>query len=989
MTAAACFLAVGCARKDDGYMGAQQVLRVYKQNEPKEELTVRSAAEKFLTPAPAPTPAIASGPADPLTTKIDEYIKALPGDNAQQAADQWLDLVDSYPASANYYGGFSRVIAALPPPADWPALRLTIQRRNKAKSHLSQPDWLLELVANALMGDETGQWADMLGIEAALNSRTLSALKKGKGDTAKVARLREELDLRTPTADHVKDFVLSRVHRSVAASVIALPNLLDAMSRKDAEKLLRAVIPNCRGSLYVEEGPLLGLAQKVALESVNSMQTPQWLLSCSPDGRKLFEALRNRFGLRQIDVSQSSSIGIRAPLDAALWHYLADLIEAGEFDHATGLAASWNLGRYSMDIPLRIRHGAIYNPNYHRFANALIARVKSKPAARESWNWYRMGTTLGSDANREQLLRLLATAQPGNKDVDDAVTEVIRSKSDLTRLLARFRAVQDNNYPRAYSLWLYLRATHDPSLGEYAVNKLPFGQFGISDMNGQLERLVYVLHDIGLGPKTEKACVDHIVSALKPYQALSGSTSSPYGISMGGGFGGGEVSQEFAALLVVYSLADRPDDVLKILQDVDDWGSAGDVTDLIRPDFEMSMDADLPPLTYHVAKAVAAKGNDELAFQLLSDALNRDPLVDCSYELLLKLKGAQAGPILDQIQARDPTNDRPAIWKAELLLQQGDVSTAERLIRAAIAVNPANMRQPPDGRAKPYEVLLAVLKTKAGSNDEIGRVEQRIHEIRTAEAAEDAYDAGLYVLAANRSKDAIAEDAHDYWPHMVLGLSLEALGQYQLARSEYEIAFELMPDQIGAIDSMPDELDYPENSANAVGEVVLRRRIALDPKCVGAHLILGEILSQSNRYAQAKQELERAERMNPSCKAAWTALNNLPYCVVLSSSERRAIIANAMAPQYDASMWESENSQDYPLLWKCTVAAEQPPLPVPSPLFKLRQSKHSTRFFFHMSILSENVASGRQRFARERLLSLIASTFDHQNRISGGWTDDE
>jgi hypothetical protein len=87
----------------------------------------------------------------------------------------------------------------------------------------------------------------------------------------------------------------------------------------------------------------------------------------------------------------------------------------------------------------------------------------------------------------------------------------------------------------------------------------------------------------------------------------------------------------------------------------------------------------LRPGRRKAASALAAVGRREEARKILDALLDHEPGFDRGYALLLDLGGDGALARLDELFAQDQFEERPLIWKAELLRRQNKFEDAEKI----------------------------------------------------------------------------------------------------------------------------------------------------------------------------------------------------------------------------------------------------------------------------------------------------------------------
>src|SRR5204863_926814 len=112
------------------------------------------------------------------------------------------------------------------------------------------------------------------------------------------------------------------------------------------------------------------------------------------------------------------------------------------------------------------------------------------------------------------------------------------------------------------------------------------------------------------------------------------------------------------------------------------------------------------------ARTLKAAGRNEQALQILNAVLNTQPGNDDPYEMLIALDRTRAVPMLDQLFARDMFEERPLIWKAQVLKDAGKLDEAEKTARQAVAIDPSDGEQGPGRRMRVYAVLADIREAR-------------------------------------------------------------------------------------------------------------------------------------------------------------------------------------------------------------------------------------------------------------------------------------
>jgi tetratricopeptide (TPR) repeat protein len=113
-----------------------------------------------------------------------------------------------------------------------------------------------------------------------------------------------------------------------------------------------------------------------------------------------------------------------------------------------------------------------------------------------------------------------------------------------------------------------------------------------------------------------------------------------------------------------------------------------------------------------------------------------------------------------------------------------------------------------------------------------------------------------------------------YEGHILLGKALSAKQEYSAAARAYDRAADVLPNS-------PQPLLMKAAAHRAAGELLqaeatLRRLVSLVPQSAEAHALLGNMLADEKKFAEAELELKKTVELNPrSGGQVWLALGNV------------------------------------------------------------------------------------------------------------------
>ena len=191
------------------------------------------------------------------------------------------------------------LVEALPPPSSWAELAKAIEARPAGEGAQVLQTLGLRLLAHTLLGDAAKRRDDIAALEAlAAKAKTQQAYFYNS--------LFEELSSSIMATMDNPDAVLQVLDRKLAAqqsgegyryqSSLQIPDLVPLVGPEKAEAFLRRALVKSTAQLNIETGTATDkLAQKLALELVKELKTPQWSLVNSLDSVDLYEAMEKRF----------------------------------------------------------------------------------------------------------------------------------------------------------------------------------------------------------------------------------------------------------------------------------------------------------------------------------------------------------------------------------------------------------------------------------------------------------------------------------------------------------------------------------------------------------------------------------------------------------------------------------------------------------------------------------------------------------------------
>ena len=864
-------------------------------------------------------PAPAAAPVDDETRAIVEFV-AVARDlrrtqaslSPEQAAERWQALFDQgRDLNLDYRTVIGPdalplvLLASLPRPEVWPALVPKKTAGEEAKPD-GAGDFLSLLTGrrHPTSASQLAQGNDVLAF--VLLQRFDEAEAAAKDDAELLAKVRtlRRLTESPPFVDQLESRLKATGYSSTSIEVPDLaPQIGPERTRAVAQQLLLA--PKIQ-TISVAGRETLQTFREVALAKIDELPRAPWELCISPDGGKLYDALWGRFGQQSAAASspekmRSASEGLQHFAQATGWRIL-ESFRNGQTGEALPLLVRLSqvgtiLSEYD-ENPIRDLPG-------HGIDPATAFEVLYAGAKQTSSSTL-VGALLAVAPlvhRTDDALALLAQLSPQATPLDRLRFQELElrlrlAQNDLEPALRIVREVLDAPLPKANA--------PAPAAG---IPSYPV--YGASDSAAAVY-LNMAGHAIDLGLALSRAdltaagvqALQKAATALPP-SARGNDEIAPYlqtnatKLVAKGRLAEAEnllalllarqanrdvypwiVKGAMETLTELYDRAGRTDDVWYVLNHAPQWGSV-DLADLTG-----SKSVWLP-----AARALAARGERDKALAILRAYLPSHPEDDDAYELLLKWEGERAQPELDQLIGLDRWEERPLIWRAELLRRQGRLTDAETFARKAVALDPTDGEQSVGKRARSYVVLAAVLQD-AGKTEDAAFFRRVVDAVRRAEDGDALREAGLMLAAREKYEQAALAFADAYCVQWRLAERLHQEGRIAEAEQHYEIAFTRMPEQFGRMATLcfGCENVFGNTSSRDAADRVLSRLAARPNPRPQALLILARLRLAQNQPRAAWTLLQQAAQIDPDYFDAWKELAGLAEKVDASATERRAIV---------------------------------------------------------------------------------------------------
>ena len=919
-----------------------------------------------------------------LRKDLKDFQKRVGALSPDEAATGWLKLVDRHSKlHADARQGLDEmtlpitaddVMAALPPPKDWSALAQAIFARPDAKEDGVMGEIGLRLLASTLTGNTEARKKEIAVLQA----------RAEKADPQSVAIYRNILrsirQVMLASLDD-PDAVIRSLEQELAGEnsigprYLRIPNIVSLAGAEKSEAFLRRALQKENVSIHIEgQNETLRLAQKLALEMMAALKKPQWGLINSLDSIELYEAMDKRFGQEKEKepvklppglenlpdlsaFSNENGDGQKAKADT---YYLLGLISKQRAKEAVVVAKK--IGKQNQIYLPTDALKAMERAGYTKALDDFFFELLSQEPGLPFWKDY---VQLAAKAGKTDRMLTLARATAARDDLSKAKKSAIQQT--LFRALLAAEQVEEGvkEMRRLINEESPARAFREETPGQLSIMLTRIGILlqkpewineGIQGAQKSLQKpdnknsymagadsiapaLADLLVELNRGPDAETILTDALAKALTSKEATQ---NFQWGL-------GGEARNLLVALAAVYHKTGRHQDVVILLEKAPYW-DAKDLAEMNEDFSSLGMvnlnqlhNAESPlPLSYLAANALVAVGRKEEARVVANDLLDRQPGLDRGYELLITIDEPATIGRLDQLFARDPFEERPLIWKAEVLRRQNKLEEAEKIVRQAISIDPSDGEQGPNDRLRAYAIL-ADIRDARGDKKEAEFFRGAVNAIRLSEKADKFYSAGLLKPAIKMYEDSLKLFADAYCIQSRLAIQLSELGLHDEAEAHYRRAYELMPDSFGRVEShcFGCERAFEGQRAQNLAEKIFTGLAKKTPEKPQVHYLLGYLREEQERHAEALPHFQTAVQLDPDYLNAWKKIQDVSTPVHLSAKENDRVAFNILRldPLSRHVHPNFEKVTDLVGLWNAVEAGQRVQVVHSTNLFSLAASK--------------------------------------------------
>ena len=817
--------------------------------------------------------------------------------DAAKAATGWLALYDRAAAlgQLRYEGdvstfdtetsnvvGLQSVLAALPGPASWPALREGAGARAKHAPEDTRP-LALRLVAELLTG-EPGAAAKSLSEYEGLLAK--APPKEGEALRPQAAYFRAEMARLHGSAEEIAESFAASLDVAAAREFgeVAVPDLAGLVGEERAAAILRAALLK-PARLHAAEGDRTRrLARRIALELIEQLPVPQWGLADSMEATELYAALARRF--EGAAAKERNYEPRKAEADA---YYFLSLVVQGR--HADAERALRTVaGRNALYLP-RSASDALERAGHNRALYAFLHALLERHPEVRAWGVYtRQAAYTGHSAQALALVEALLR----RKDLPEHVLADLRVQH-VNALLAA-----DRIEPALVALRELLAAP--PQQGEPTLAKRADAALRLAGLGRVLGRPELIGSGLAFARAVLELPVDreHVwrrgeqLSGLFAEQRKAGRAGDAQALALAElerGVGAADEYRQYGMappgertalveLAGLHGAAQRHKDVIALLDESPKW-AARDLGEVLAEKDSLGV-----PLGLSAARALEGAGDSSAAFALARALVEAMPGYDPGYELLVQLD-KDAFATLKAVYARDRFEERPLIWMAIVLHRQGRSLEAESLIRQAIVIDPSDGEEGPSDRMRAYAVLAEILEAK-GEKAPAAGFRNAVRAIRISERSDELHKLGLYERAFAGYREALGHFSDAYCIQSRIAVRLHEQGRREEAFQHYRRAYELMPDSFGRVEShcFGCESVFQGPAQQKIAEQVFTAFLKKEPQKPQLHYLLGYLEKERGLHGEALKRFRVAVNLDPEYLNAWKHLHELGRHVYVAPRER-------------------------------------------------------------------------------------------------------
>jgi tetratricopeptide (TPR) repeat protein len=877
-----------------------------------------------------------SNAADNLLAKIKAFGNGAAALAPADAAAQWLALFDAYLAvpaelvqecqrDANGESSLSlnALVAVLPASNAWDDIIKGMEARAGEQSGILKNT--MHLFATILGNDNTARLQAIDSLQSSVSradDSNFSYYAEMFGDqlwdaiVATAADPKMALDL---FERRLKALEFPSINKRQSRDSLKIPSLLNLVEPAQVERLLDRAV-NLDVELNVQDKEMHTACVAATIRNLSKLVKPQWKLVQGIDDGALYEELVKKFPRTSNDYARSAA-------DQVYFFFLIAkdrTKEAAELSKVIFTDTNSNSGGFNYGINNLIKKAEL-NDKLIPFLKEQLTQDPNLPL------WEVLTSLSLSEGQSTEFLAFLKQmiAKPGLEPLQLAKMQATQLKG----LLAMDKMEE--------AIPILRKMIQEKPQTTKEAGSEPLEHMVLLMKIGRLMNRQDLVEE-ALSAADEKVAkssrdssvgefVDELVALHREVVAESVLATQLLRLSRPSGeYRSYELLSILTQLVDLYDKTGRHADVLFLLDNAPGWGA----------EELMQLNSPLPLIG---SRSLAAIGRVDEAKKIVRRVVQDSPGDDAGYELLLKLGGDDIRDLLDQAYAQNRFEERPLIWKAKLLLDQGKLDEAEKTARAAIAVDPSDGEQGKGDRLRAYAVLADILEKK-GDMDQAAGMRKALKAIRLSEDADDWQEAGLLSRAVAMYEESLGYFSDAYCIQSRLARHQSDLGEFEKAAEHYRRAFELMPDSFGRVEShcFGCEGTFTDPKAQTVAEKIFARLAEKLPDRAQVFYLYGYLKEAQDKPAEAAALFQKAVHFDPDYLNAWIHLATTAEAAGLAATERDTILGKILDLDPRGARGNSifDRFSNLRTLWDRVIALEKahPPLD-PVSLYTLTASK--------------------------------------------------
>lgn len=900
---------------------------------------------------------------------MDNYQKNHSSFPPQEAAKKWLDLyarlwkLKKEESNQDYYtlqSMYPKLIQNLPKPQVWKILHKAAL--NKKDSQEAE-DIILRYITYFLNKDASGMMTSIKELQAmdVLVSVWSRIVYKDRLNT-----MVNHLQHMTGTVEErIEAFLNNLELKRSTVEDIYLPDFTNMVPEEQAKQYIERALKTDHVRINVIVSPkTLELAQRIALELIDQLQIPQWGLIRSVDAVELFEAMQKKFqpapkpGLtKTAEANKLPEFAIadeihpenqiddlsRQSYQKAKIYYMVGLIIQHRIDEAKVIASEEGVTEdidFSYEL-LRFLNQSGYKEELYAF---LYAILKEKPIS-DFWPAYiQLSVDVGKQEEMigflKSTLEIRQLPPVAALKIQKHLFEAYLAIDNIKEAGQVLKQIDLKSFNQSFTKDKIKNKNDINDLAEKLIksgkllNKNDWVQLGFKILDEEIllrqskkdwkdinprNDLAQKYIDIKDYKKAEKILLEGILELSKNYD------ENFY-----------DLNALLAKLIFLYYKTQNYSQVIALVDQYPYW-SAKDLKDIISYFYNQDEKSG-----FILAKVFNETNNKSIANRMAKEMIQESGGHDPSYELLVNNLGKELIPWLDQIFQTNPFEERPLIWKAQILFNEKNYDQALDLVKKAIAIDPSDGEQGKDRRMRAY-ALLADIYAAQGNKEDSQLFQNVVKAIRLSETADDYYSAGLIQRGIQMYEKALALFNDAYCIQSRIAIALEAKGKFDLAEKHFVKAFELMPNSFGRIEShcLGCETVFGTKMRQQLAERVFSSYLQEHPQQPQIYYLLGYLKYEQKQYQEAVQLFKQAIKLDPQYINAYKKMMVISQSIYFPLEERENIVLSILK----LDPYQKQGMVDISSIWNLDKAwdilASKKPLMNQSqePLYPLSASK--------------------------------------------------